>query len=101
MGYGLSTVPGESGTPVCVNEEIIAIHNGGGKESEQFNVGRLVTADMISNLNKWRHELNAVPFTQVPNKSCTCSNNKGLRVVIAQEDEELKHLTQCLQEEKK
>jgi hypothetical protein len=93
MGYGLSTVPGESGTPVCVNEEIIAIHTGSGRDNEQFNVGRVVTADMIINLNKWCNELKAVPFTQVPNKNCTHSNDNDLRAVIAQQKEELEHLT--------
>jgi hypothetical protein len=80
IGYGLSTMPGESGTPVCVNEEIIAIHNGGGKKDEEFNVGRLVTADMIINLNKWCKDLNAVPFTQVPDKVCTHSKEKEMKM---------------------
>jgi hypothetical protein len=83
-----------------VNEEIIAIHTGGGKENEQFNVGRLVTADMICNLNKWCKELNAVPFTQVPNQVCSRSKDNDLRAVIAQQKEELEHLTKCLQEER-
>jgi hypothetical protein len=83
-----------------VNEEIIAIHTGGGKDNEQFNVGRLVTADMICNLNKWCKELNAVPFAQVPNRVCSHLNNIGLRAVIAQQREELEHLTKCLQEER-
>jgi hypothetical protein len=56
-------------------------------------VGRLVTADMISNLNKWSKELKAVPFTQVTNKNCTHSNDTGLRAVIVQQKKELEHLT--------
>jgi V8-like Glu-specific endopeptidase len=30
--YGISTLPGQSGSPVVVGSRIIAIHNGGGKK---------------------------------------------------------------------
>lgn len=52
--YALSTLPGHSGSPVIANGRIVAIHNGGGRKDEQFNVGRLVTYDFLHRLEEWR-----------------------------------------------
>jgi hypothetical protein len=41
---------GQSGCPIVSREKIIAIHNGGGRPDEEFNVGRMVTADLLTNL---------------------------------------------------
>jgi V8-like Glu-specific endopeptidase len=50
MAYALSTLSGQSGTPVCTGNKILAIHCGGGKSNEDFNVGRLITHDLLANL---------------------------------------------------
>jgi V8-like Glu-specific endopeptidase len=50
--YAISTEGGHSGCPVVVDDKIIAIHNGG--EKDKFNMGRLITPDLINNLRKWR-----------------------------------------------
>jgi V8-like Glu-specific endopeptidase len=50
MAYAVSTLPGQSGTAVCIGNKIIAIHSGGGKANDEFNVGRLITADLLQNL---------------------------------------------------
>jgi V8-like Glu-specific endopeptidase len=50
MAYAVSTLPGQSGTAVCIGDKIIAIHVGGGKANEEFNVGRLISADLLQNL---------------------------------------------------
>jgi V8-like Glu-specific endopeptidase len=54
IGYEISTMKGQSGSPIVSREKIIAIHNGGGRPDEEFNVGRMVTADLIASLLKWR-----------------------------------------------
>jgi V8-like Glu-specific endopeptidase len=50
LAYAVSTLSGQSGTPVCMGNKIIAIHCGGGKGDEDFNVGRLNTPDLLINI---------------------------------------------------
>jgi V8-like Glu-specific endopeptidase len=50
VAYAVSTLGGQSGTAVCIGDKIIAIHVGGGKANEEFNVGRLISADLLQNL---------------------------------------------------
>jgi V8-like Glu-specific endopeptidase len=50
ISYAISTFPGQSGSPVCIGDKVIAIHNGGGKEHEHFNVGRIFTIDLFMTL---------------------------------------------------
>ena len=51
IGYGISTLPGQSGCPVAIDDSIIAVHIGGCKD--QFNVGRIIDASFINNIRKW------------------------------------------------
>lgn len=51
IGYGISTLGGQSGCPVTVDDSIIAIHVGGDKG--QFNVGRIVEISLVQNIRKW------------------------------------------------
>lgn len=60
LGYNISTLPGQNGCPVSVENTIIAVHLGGEKAS--FNFGRLIDDKLITNLNKWREELNGTSF---------------------------------------
>lgn len=59
IGYGISTLAGESGSPVVVDDAIIAVHVGGsnfgGKKDDEveFNVGRTVDTTLITNLKRW------------------------------------------------
>lgn len=53
IGYGISTLPGQSGCPVAIGKSVIAIHNGGGKGNEQFNVGRLIDYPLLRQLKQW------------------------------------------------
>lgn len=62
IGYEVNTRPGQSGCPVILDKKIIGIHNGGGKRGENFNIGRLVTCDLVENINKWCKELKGDPF---------------------------------------
>ena len=62
IGYAISTLSGHSGSPVVANGKIISIHNGGGGLGEQFNIGRLITRDLIEILCRWKDELNGDPF---------------------------------------
>ncbi len=32
IGYGISTLGGQSGCPVVIGDDIIAVHNGGGRD---------------------------------------------------------------------
>ena len=60
MGYGISTLPGQSGSPVVVEDAIIAVHVGGDKA--QFNVGRIVDTSLLDSLCNWTEQLKAAPF---------------------------------------
>jgi V8-like Glu-specific endopeptidase len=46
-------MPGQRGSPIITANDIIAIHCGSGKVNEEFNVGRLLTPDLIENLLRW------------------------------------------------
>lgn len=48
LTYAVNTLGGQSGCPVVIGNQIIAIHNGAaGKEEEKWNIGRLITADVV------------------------------------------------------
>ena len=52
--YAISTLFGQSGCPVVSDNKIIAVHCGGATVDEHyFNMGRLITADIISTLQEW------------------------------------------------
>jgi hypothetical protein len=53
IGYAISTEGGQSGCPIFADEKLIALHSGGGMKSENFNVGRIITEDLINNLKQW------------------------------------------------
>ena len=46
IGYEMSTLPGQSGSPVTVDNCIIAIHLGDG-DMKQFNEGRIIDKDVL------------------------------------------------------
>lgn len=43
LNYAISTLPGHSGSPIFVKDNIIGIHNGAGAKDNMFNIGRLMT----------------------------------------------------------
>lgn len=47
--YGISTLPGQSGSPVVIGNTIIAIHVGG-EIGKEFNVGRIVDETLLKNI---------------------------------------------------
>jgi V8-like Glu-specific endopeptidase len=53
----MTTFSGQSGSPVIYDEKIIAVHIKSGKSDGKgrflYNVGRLLTLDVIANLQKW------------------------------------------------
>ena len=51
LRYSISTLPGQSGCPVAVDNKIVAVHVGG--DMADSNIGRIVDAALIRNLNKW------------------------------------------------
>jgi V8-like Glu-specific endopeptidase len=53
IGYSISTLPGQSGSPVIAEGSIVAVHNGGGMGKDEFNIGRLFDAEMIVMLKIW------------------------------------------------
>jgi hypothetical protein len=87
----VSTLGGESGTAVCVDGRIIAIHNGSGKGNEEFNVGRLITSDLINNIKKWILELKADLCTILEIKMCPHLNDYDLSTMIADQKKLLEH----------
>ena len=52
IGYGISTLPGQSGCPVVAGSAVIAVHVGG-ELGKQFNVGRVVDEDLIKSVMQW------------------------------------------------
>jgi hypothetical protein len=50
---------GQSGAPIICNHEIVGIHFGGGKSVQFYNLGRLITSDVVENLINWSKELGA------------------------------------------
>jgi V8-like Glu-specific endopeptidase len=50
IAYSISTLSGQGGAPVCIGDKIIALHWGSGKGSEDFNLGRLITYELLANL---------------------------------------------------
>ena len=53
----MTTLPGQSGCPVVYGDKTIAIHIQSGDEDGpgrvKFNVGRLLTLDVLKTLQKW------------------------------------------------
>jgi V8-like Glu-specific endopeptidase len=45
-------MPGQSGSPIIINDKIIGIHVGRG-EKKIYNFGRLVTLGLLDNIKKW------------------------------------------------
>jgi hypothetical protein len=62
IGFAISTRVGHSGCPIIADGRIIAIHNGGGKKDDKFNVGRLVTFDLVGDLEEWGKQLHGHPI---------------------------------------
>lgn len=60
IGYGISTLPGQSGCPVVMNNSVIAIHVGGDKAN--FNVGRIIDEALITSIRDWAGQLNVSSF---------------------------------------
>lgn len=52
MKYSISTLPGQSGCPVTIDNTIVAVHIGGDMAKE-FNVGRLVDTSLLKHLTEW------------------------------------------------
>ena len=52
MNYKISTLPGQSGCPVTSMNNIIAVHVGSSIAKEE-NIGRLITYELLDNLNSW------------------------------------------------
>ncbi len=49
----ISTSGGHSGCPVVSDQGIVAIHIGSNTKGDNYNIGRLITLDLINNLQKW------------------------------------------------
>ena len=53
--YVVSTLGGQSGCPIVVDNQIIAIHTGANKKEENSNIGRVVTSDLVKNVEQWKN----------------------------------------------
>jgi hypothetical protein len=84
MGYQISTVVGQGGCPIVTEDRIIGIHIGSGLEKKQYNIGRILTTDLIRNLKLWCKELNGHEFTISTGNICThLEKNEFLLAEIA------------------
>ena len=68
--YAVSTLGGQSGCPVVVDDQIIAIHTGANREQENSNIGRLITSDLMRNVEQWGKQLGGSPCSVSENASC-------------------------------
>ena len=51
----ISTSGGHSGCPIVSDQGIVAIHVGSAKKiGDNYNIGRLITFDLINNLQIWQ-----------------------------------------------
>ena len=50
----ISTSKGHSGCPVVSEQGIVAIHIGAGIQSDNYNIGRLITLDLVNSLHEWQ-----------------------------------------------
>ena len=50
----ISTKEGQSGCPIVSDRGVVGIHIGSGRTGENFNIGRVITLDVIVNLKKWQ-----------------------------------------------
>ena len=62
IGYGISTVPGQSGSPVVDDNSIIAVHVGGA-DAKQFNLGRIIDEGLIKRTAEWVMQIDASLFS--------------------------------------
>jgi hypothetical protein len=49
----INAFKGYNGSPVFSGENVIALHNVGGMHKDVWNIGRLITFDLIDNLEGW------------------------------------------------
>ena len=65
MQHQVSTLPGQSGTSIILNDngnnKIVGIHKGGIQE-EQINIGRIMTSELIATLEAEASRMGAVGF---------------------------------------
>jgi hypothetical protein len=85
IAYAVSTLPGQSGTAVCTRDRIIAIHCGGGKKDEEFNVGRIITPELLSDLERWVKQLDAYPFAMTEQPSESFNEEIKFRTIIEEQ----------------
>ena len=50
----ISTQEGQSGCPIVSDRGVVGIHIGSGRKGENFTIGRLITFDLLLNLQKWK-----------------------------------------------
>ena len=70
LSHRVSTLSGQSGCPVVVEDKVIAIHTGA-KADDEFNVGRLVTQGLLASLKQWVGQLNGKPIKISDNMTCS------------------------------
>ena len=68
----MTTLKGQSGSPVIYDNKIIALHiksgdrdvsnSINGEKRVLFNIGRLITLDLLKNIQAWCDQLEADPF---------------------------------------
>ena len=68
LGYGVSTLAGQSGCPVVKDDRIIAVHVGG--YQGKYNVGRLIDSTVIKNIEAWGKELGTEGYRAGREKIC-------------------------------
>ena len=57
----MTTFPGQSGCPVVYGGKMIAFHAKAGDPNQNFNVGRLLTPEVIKHLVAWTKKTGADP----------------------------------------
>lgn len=59
LKHKISALPGQRGSPITMENEIIAVHIGG---QTDFNVARIVDISFIEKIAQWIRDLHVDPF---------------------------------------
>ncbi len=98
ISYAMTTLSGQSGAPVWIQGNIIAIHCGAGNENELSNMGRLITSDLLINLDQLREKLNGSPFKKneyrlypYSDRKQTMQNPEKLKLINEDQQQQIRH----------
>jgi hypothetical protein len=80
IAYTISTLAGQSGCPLVSDNQVIGLHLAAGQSA---NIGRLITAEVIEDLEKWREVLKGDRFRIKSDRMCEHTSTNLLEKIKA------------------